>query len=352
MIKSFTKKNLIPLGLAALTILGVSGCSETQKSVELQGAGATFPYPLYSKMFDVYHKENNVKINYQAIGSGGGIRQLKNETVNFGASDAFMKDSALKELKNQILHIPICLGAVSISYNLDTVSNLKLTPKVLSDIFLGKITKWNAPQIQKINPGVSLPDQRIVNVYRSDGSGTTFIFTDYLSKVSPDWKKTVGRGKSVNWPVGLGGKGNAGVAGVIAQTPGSIGYIGHIYAIQNNMPVAKLQNKKGKFIEPSIASVSKAAKTPIPEDTRASITDSEATEGYPISGFTWILVYKDQNFNNQTKAQAKEIKSLVEWMIGKGQALAEPLHYAPLPDSVALKAQKIIDSMHYAGEKI
>ncbi|RAP38913.1 phosphate ABC transporter substrate-binding protein PstS [Candidatus Marinamargulisbacteria bacterium SCGC AAA071-K20] len=352
MINKKFKKILKNGTVLSLLMLSLVGCGKSDKVTELQGAGATFPYPLYSKMFDAYHKEFGPKINYQSIGSGGGIRQLKNKTVDFGASDAFMSNKALKESGNNILHIPICLGAVAILYNLPGVSQLKLTPDVLAGIFLGNISKWNDSSIQQINPGVKLPDLRIVSVHRSDGSGTTFIFTDYLSKISKPWLDKVGRGKSINWPDGLGGKGNAGVAGIVQQTPGAIGYIGHIYAVQNKMAVASLRNKSGKYIEPSLEAVAKAANTTIPNDTRASITDTSAKYGYPISGFTWILSYKEQNFNSRSIKQAQETKKLLEWMIGDGQRFAEPLLYAPLTPSVVKKAQKIIESITYSGKAL
>ncbi|MBT5954785.1 phosphate ABC transporter substrate-binding protein PstS [bacterium] len=342
-------KGTVLTGLIALSLVG---CSNQENVKELQGAGATFPYPLYSKMFDHYHKEFGTRINYQSIGSGGGIRQLKNKTVDFGASDAFMKDKVLAKESNPILHIPICLGAVSVSYNLPGTSELKLTADVLADIFLGKISKWDDARIQSINPETKLPNLGIVSVHRSDGSGTTFIFTDYLAKVSSEWLNLVGRGKSVNWPDGLGGKGNAGVAGIVNQTPGAIGYIGHIYAEQNKMGVATIRNKSGEYISPSLASVSNAANTEIPADTRASITDTGAKYGYPISGFTWILSYKEQKFNKRTLEQAKETKQLLEWMIGDGQRFTEPLLYAPLSESVVKKAQDIIDSMTYSGKAL
>ncbi|MBG90621.1 MAG: phosphate ABC transporter substrate-binding protein PstS [Actinobacteria bacterium] len=328
------------------------GCEDGEKVTELQGAGATFPYPLYSKMFDEYHQEFGPRINYQSIGSGGGIRQLKNQTVDFGATDAFMSDQALQKSDNDILHIPVCLGAVVLSYHLPGVSQLKLSPSVLADIFLGTITHWNHSRIQDINPDVSLPELRIVSVHRSDGSGTTFIFTDYLSKVSPSWLSKVGRGKSINWPDGLGGKGNAGVAGIVQQTPGAIGYIGHIYAEQNKMPLASIRNKSGHYILPSLESVSQAANTTIPDDTRASITDTSAKFGYPISGFTWILSYKEQKFNSRSIEQAKATKMLLKWMIGDGQRFVGPLLYAPLSEPVAKQAQAIIESMTYSGEAI
>lgn len=345
-VKQILQKGIVLSAIA----MSLTGCGSNNQTVELQGAGATFPYPLYSKMFSEYHKQFGSKINYQAIGSGGGIRQLMNKTVDFGASDAFISDKKLKKFENKVLHIPICLGAVAVSYNLPNIGTIKLTPGILSGMFLGTVTKWNDTRIKKINPGVDLPDLDVVPVYRSDGSGTTFIFTDYLTKVSTGWRKKVGHGKSVNWPLGLGGKGNAGVAGIVKQTPGSIGYVGHIYALQNDMSVAKIQNKSRNYIACSVESVSLAAKTSMPSDTRVSITNTEAAYGYPISGFTWIVAYQDQNFNSRTKTQAKETKKLIQWMITEGQKYAEPLQYAKLPDSVAKKAQVIVDSMNYSGK--
>jgi len=335
--------------LATTAVALLASCSST-KEIELQGAGATFPYPLYSKMFTEYYKQAKVRINYQSVGSGSGIRQLKNKTVDFGASDAFIKTSDLEKMSNKILHIPICLGGISLSYNLPGITELKLTPEIIADIFLGKIKKWNTPVIQAINPSVNLPDLNILSVHRSDGSGTTFIFTDYLTKVSKNWSNSIGRGKAITWPDGVGGKGNAGVAASIAQTPGAIGYITSIYATQNKMPVASIKNKRGNFIKPSVESVSKAANTTIPADTRASITNTEASDGYPISGFTWILAFEDQNFNNRTKEQALETKKMLSWMITQGQQYASPLQYAPLPDSVVSKAKTIINSLTYSGQ--
>ena len=284
------------------------------KDMELIGAGATFPYPLYSKLFDVYNKEFGVKVNYQAIGSGGGIRQLINKTVDFGGSDAMMTDKELSEASAPVLHIPTCAGAVVVTYNLSGNPQLRFTPDVIADIFLGKIGKWNDRRISEINPGVKLPDMNITVVHRSDGSGTTSIFSDYLSKVSREWKEKVGAGTSLNWPAGLGGKGNPGVAGLVQQTPGSIGYVELIYVLQNKMPYGMMKNKKGNFVTATLASTSKAADTNLPEDMKVSLTDTDAPEGYPISGFTWILVYKDQNYGDRTEEKAKEVVKLLWWM--------------------------------------
>lgn len=319
---------------------------------ELTGAGATFPYPLYSKMFDAYYQEFGVKINYQAIGSGGGIRQLLNKTVDFGASDAFMKEKEVKTEDNYILHIPTCLGAVVVTYNLPGSPELRLTPDLVADIFLGEVVKWNDERIAVANPGVVLPDLNIVVVHRSDGSGTTNIFSDYLSKISSEWSKKVGMGKSLNWPVGLGGKGNPGVAGLIKQLPGAVGYVEFIYALQNNMPVGLMRNASGRYVKPSIESVSLAAKVDLPDHTRVSITNTDAEDGYPIAGFTWLLVYQEQSYQGRTRKQAEEVMKLLWWVIHEGQAFAEPLHYAPLPKDAVQKAESILRSVLYSGTPV
>lgn len=319
---------------------------------ELLGAGATFPYPLYSKMFNVYHGERGIKVNYQSIGSGGGQRQLINKTIDFGASDAFMSDQQLKEVPGPIVHIPTCLGAVVLTYNLPGNPEIKFTPETIADIFLGKITKWDDSRLKEINPGVRLPATGINVIHRSDGSGTTFIFVDYLSKVSKEWEKRVGRGTSVNWPLGLGAKGNEGVSGLIKQTPGGIGYVELIYALQNKMPQGVLKNKKGNFMKPSIKSVTEAAKVNLPDDMRVSITDTDSPDGYPISGFTWILLYQDQSYASRSVEKAKQVVNLVWWMIHEGQKFAEPLHYAPLPKPASEKAEALLKKVTYNGKPL
>jgi phosphate transport system substrate-binding protein len=338
--------------ITVLSILLVLGNKGLAKETELIGAGATFPYPLYSKLFDVYNKEYGVKVNYQAIGSGGGIRQLINKTVDFGGSDAIMSDKELSEASAPVLHIPTCAGAVVVTYNLSGNPQLRFTPDVIADIFLGKIGKWNDRRISEINPGVKLPDMNVTVVHRSDGSGTTSIFSDYLSKVSNEWKEKVGAGTSLNWPSGLGGKGNPGVAGLVQQTPGSIGYVELIYALQNKMPYGMVKNKKGNFVTATIASTSKAADTNLPDDMKVSLTDTDAPEGYPISGFTWILVYKDQNYGDRTEEKAKEVVKLLWWMTHEGQKYTEPLEYAPLSKKAVEKAEKLIKSISYKSSVV
>lgn len=341
-------KTISTIIIASLFLSGVCWA----KTAELLGAGATFPEPLYIKMFDAYHKATGVEINYQGIGSGGGIRQLSNKTVDFGASDAYLSDLELTEISGKVLHIPTCLGGVVLIYNLPGNPQLRFTPELISKIFLGKIKSWNDPLIKKVNPGVNLPALRLMVVHRSDGSGTTAIFTDYLAKISKEWKSDVGAGKSIGWPTGLGAKGNAGVSGLVKQTPGAIGYTEHSYAIQNKMVVGTIQNAKGNFIEPSIASVRTAADTAIPADTRVSITNTDNPNGYPISGFTWILVYKDQNYNRHNLDHAKTVVNLLGWMVHDGQQYTEALNYSPLPESVQQKAEAIIKSMTFSGKKI
>lgn len=335
-----------------ITILSINIINLYSNELELLGAGATFPYPLYSKMFEVYSKEYGIKVNYQSIGSGGGQRQLIDKTIDFGATDAFLTDEQLKNVGAEILHIPICLGAVVITYNLKEVKELKLTPELISDIFLGKIKKWDDKKIKEANPNVKLPNESIVVVHRSDGSGTTAIFTDYLSKVSKEWETTVGKGTSVNWRVGLGGKGNEGVAGLIKNIKGSIGYVELIYAKNNNMPMASIKNKKGKYIYPSIDSVSLSANIKLPDDTRISITDTEAEKGYPISGFTWIILFKEQKYGNRTKEKAIALAQLLWWMTHEGQKYTTKLKYAPLSEEAVSKAEKLLKSITYAGHSV
>ncbi len=333
-----------------MTICLFSSIALTQ-SMELLGAGATFPLPLYTKMFDTYNKNTGIKVNYQGVGSGAGITQLINKTVDFGASDAFMNDEEMKKAGADVLHIPITLGAVVLTYNLPGNPKLKFSPTTIADIFLGKITQWNDPKIAADNAGVSLPDMLITPVKRSDGSGTTYIFSDYLSKVSDDWKKEVGVGKSLNLSA-VGAKGNAGVAAYVKQLPGAIGYVELIYALQNKMPVASIKNKSGVFVEPTIKSTSLSANIELPADTRASITDTPAKEGYPIAGFTWIIIYKEQNYGNRPKAKAEAVLNMLWWMIHEGQDLAEPLQYAPLPKDAVAKAEALLKSATYGGVKI
>src|ERR1700743_1273108 len=319
----------------------------------LIGAGSSFDYPLFSKQFSEYNKSNGLKVNYQSVGSGAGISQLTNKTVDFGASDAPMNGKQDSALSSPAIHIPVTAGAVVLSYNLpDVKDTLQLSPDVLAGIFLGTITKWNDPKIAAINKGAKLPATSIVIAHRSDGSGTSNIFTTYLSKVSDEWNTKVGKGSSVNWPVGLGGKGNEGVAGTIKQTPGAIGYIELAYANQNNMPYAKMQNKAGNFITPTIASVTAAANIQIPADTKVSLTNTEAADGYPISGFSWVIIYKEQKYNDRSLDRAPKLLKLISWMIHDGQQFSSPLTYAPLSPAAVSAGDAILKSATYDGKPI
>lgn len=319
----------------------------------LIGAGSTFDYPLFSKMFSEYNKLNGLKINYQSIGSGGGIQQLTSKTVDFGASDNPLNAKQDSVLSAPVVHIPVTAGAVVISYNLpDVKDTLMLTPSVIADIFLGKITKWDDPKIAALNRGVKFPSSTIVVSHRSDGSGTTGIFTTYLDKVSDEWHTKVGKGNSVNWPTGLGGKGNEGVAGSVKQTPGAIGYIELAYAVQNNMPYAKVQNKAGNYITPSIPSVTAAADITIPPDSKVSLTNTDAAEGYPISGFSWVLIYKEQKYNNRSADRATKLLKLLSWMIHDGQQYSSALTYAPLSAAAVSTGDAILKSVTYDGKPI
>ncbi|HEV8524516.1 MAG TPA: phosphate ABC transporter substrate-binding protein PstS [Terriglobales bacterium] len=326
--------------ISLICVLLVAGPGLGQTA--LNGAGATFPYPIYSKWFSEYHKQRpEVQINYQSIGSGGGIRQVLAGTVDFGATDSPMTDDQLRQAKTPILHIPTVLGAVVPAYSVPGVKgDVKFTPQALAGIFLGKITSWNDKAITDANPGVNLPNQPIVVVHRSDGSGTTFVWTDYLSKVSPDWKNQAGKGTSVKWPVGLGGKGNEGVAGMVRQIEGSIGYVELIYAEQNKIPYGSVKNSAGTFVKPSLDSTTAAAASVknMPDDFRVSITNPPGKDAYPVASFTWLLVptkAKDPN-------KGQIIKEFLNWMLDQGQELAKQLTYAPLPQEVKDKVRKTI----------
>jgi phosphate transport system substrate-binding protein len=333
-----------------LVVLAFAGVLWADSALSITGAGATFPYPMYSKWFDEYHKKNaNLEINYQSIGSGGGIRQVTEGTVDFGATDGPMNDEQIKAYQDKhgfaILHFPTVLGADVPTYNIPGVDvELSFTQEAIAGIFLGTITKWNDPAITGSNKGVSLPANDIVVVHRSEGSGTTYIWTDYLSKISDEWKTKVGKGASVNWPVGLGGKGNEGVTGTIKNTPNSIGYVELIYAIQNKMPYGRVKNSSGAFVKADLASVTAAAAAAVknmPDDFRVSITDAPGKTAYPISSFTWLLV--PAKFSDANKRDA--IKGFVKWMLADGQNYTEALSYAKLPKEVVAKELKAIDKI-------
>ena len=339
MTKSHRSKIL--LGLTIVFGLGATASAQLM----INGAGATFPYPIYSKWFDEYAKvDPSVRFNYQSIGSGGGQKQILAQTVDFGASDGPMSDENLSKASGKILHIPTVAGAVVMTYNLPGNPAVKLDGDTIAGIFLGQIKKWNDPKLTALNPGVKLPDQEIVVVHRSDGSGTTFIFTDYLSKVSPEWKQKAGNNTSVNWPAGIGGKGNEGVSGQVKQTPGAIGYVELIYAIQNKMSYADVKNAAGQFVKASIDSVTAALATAsIPEDFRFSMTNAPGANAYPIAGATWLLVYQQQ----KDPAKGKKLIEFLKWALTKGEVMAKDLNYAPLPDEVQQRVLKRINEIKF-----
>ena len=330
---------------AALLVLAV--CAASALATDLNGAGATFPNPIYSKWFDEYKKAHpDVAINYQSIGSGGGIRQLQAGTVDFGASDGPMTDEQLKATPFKVFHLPTVIGAVVPAYNVPGVKGeIRFAPDVLADIYLGKITKWNDPRIAKENPGVKFPNTDIVVVHRAEASGTSYIFTDYLEKVSPEWKSKVGHSAAVKWPVGLGGKGNEGVAGAIKNQEGAIGYVELIYALQNNIPFGTVKNAAGKYVKASLQSATAAAAAAakdMPADYRVSITNAPAADAWPISSFTWLLVPVE--WKDGAKRQA--MVGFLNWMIGPGQSMVQALDYAPLPKNVVQMEQKTIKEIH------
>jgi phosphate transport system substrate-binding protein len=328
-----------------LPFLGLICASAVSAQMTINGAGATFPYPIYSKWFDEYAKvDPSVRFNYQSIGSGGGQKQILAQTVDFGASDGPMSDDNLAKAPGKLLHIPTVAGADVVAYNLPGNPVLKLDPDAIAGVFLGQIKKWNDPKIAALNPGIKLPDQDIVVVHRSDGSGTTYIWTDYLSKISSEWKQKVGTNTSVNWPTGLGGKGNEGVAGQIKQTPGALGYVELIYAVQNKMPYADVKNASGEFMKASLESITAAMATAqIPDDFRFSMTNAPGKDAYPIAGATWLLVYEQQ----KDPMKGKKLVEFLKWAMKDGEKMARDLQYAPLPEKVQERVLKRVDEIKY-----
>jgi len=329
----------------AIPFLGLLCASAVSAQMTINGAGATFPYPIYSKWFDEYAKvDPSVRFNYQSIGSGGGQKQILAQTVDFGASDGPMSDDNLAKAPGKLLHIPTVAGADVVAYNLPGNPVLKLDPDAIAGVFLGQIKKWNDPKIAALNPGIKLPDQDIVVVHRSDGSGTTYIWTDYLSKISSEWKQKVGTNTSVNWPTGLGGKGNEGVAGQIKQTPGALGYVELIYAVQNKMPYADVKNASGEFVKASLESITAAMATAqIPDDFRFSMTNAPGKDAYPIAGATWLLVYEQQ----KDPMKGNKLVEFLKWAMKDGEKMARDLQYAPLPENVQERVLKRVDEIKY-----
>jgi len=338
------------LGGILAAVLALATTAAWAQTIQLNGAGATFPYPIYSLWFEVYRSVNpNVQVNYQPIGSGGGIRQITARTVDFGGSDAPLTDEQLAAAPKKLLHIPTVIGSVAVIYNLPGVgTGLKLTPEVLSGIYLGQITRWNDERLAALNPDVRLPNLPIAVTRRSDGSGTTHLFTSYLSQVSPEWAERVGSGTSVAWPVGLGGQGNAGVAGLVRQIPGAIGYVEIAYALQNGMTYAALQNQSGEFVLPTMEATSLAGFAPMPDDLRATIVNTSHPQGYPIAGFTWLVVYQEQD----DPVKGKALVDMLWWVIHEGQELAPQLDYAPLPENVVALAEEMIASITHQGRPL
>lgn len=347
------KKHYLPLvaGIMAIAVTACGGQKSSTESVELTGAGATFPLPFYNMSFEGYGATHDNKVSYGGIGSGGGVRNLKDGIVDFAGSDAFLSDKEMSEME-PVVHIPTCMGAVVLAYNLPDVVKLNLSGDVIADIYAGKITDWNDARLQELNPDVKLPAKKIILAYRSDGSGTTFVFTDYLSKVSESWKNTFGSGKTVDFPVGQAAKGNPGVAGIIAQTPYSLGYIGSEYAFAQKIPYAAVKNQRGELITPSTESISAAAGD-IPQDTRCSITNADTAGAYPISCFTWLLIYKEQNYSDRSEAQAKATLDLMQYMLSDSvQQTTATVHYAPLPKKAVEQSLANLKTVTYQGQPI
>lgn len=353
--------NLAALSMAA--VLVATSCSsgakkanpateEKRESVELSGAGATFPLPFYNVVFEKFADVNDDEVAYGGIGSGGGVRNLRDGIVDFAGSDAFLSDKEMNEMP-AVVHVPTCMGAVVLAYNLPGIGELNLSGDVVADIFAGKIRKWNDERIKALNPTATLPENEIIPVFRSDGSGTTFVFTDYLSKVSENWKNSIGAGKSVNFPVGQAAKGNPGVAGVIAQTANSIGYVGSEYAFAQGIPYASMMNANGELVKPNAESISKSASGEIPADTRTSITNSSASGAYPISTFTWIIIYKEQNYSGRSIEQAQATLELLEYVLGdEAQKVTSEVHYAPLPKKAVELSLKNLKSVTFDGQAL
>ncbi|MBO5922474.1 MAG: phosphate ABC transporter substrate-binding protein PstS [Bacteroidaceae bacterium] len=346
-------KSIMTLTVAvAMVSCGGSATNGGREAQELSGAGATFPLPFYNVVFENFAQVNGDAVAYGGIGSGGGVRNLRDKIVDFAGSDAFLTDKEMTEMP-PVVHVPTCMGAVVVAYNLDGVEDLKLTGEVVADIFAGEIKMWNDERLVALNPDVTLPAEAIIPVFRSDGSGTTFVFTDYLTKVSPMWKDKFGAGKSVNFPSGQAAKGNPGVAGVIKQTRNTIGYVGSEYAFAQKIPYATIRNQRGEFVAPDANSISAAASGAIPADTRCSITNSDAVGAYPISTFTWMIIYKEQNYSDRSKEQAAATLDLLKYILSdEAQSITSEVHYAPLPAKVKELSTANLKAVTYDGVAI
>ncbi len=356
------KKIVFAILIASLILSSCGGTNSKKDSkatkvkkseISLTAAGATFPLPFYNLAFKNYLATSGVEVTYGGVGSGGGIRSVRDMVVDFGGTDAYLSDKELESMESHVLHIPTCMGAVVMAYSLTGVEDLKLNAEIISDIYLGKITMWNDAKIVELNAGITLPELKITPTYRSDGSGTTFVFSDYMTKASSEWAEAMGTGKSLKWNHGIAAKGNPGVAGVIKQTEGAIGYIGSEYAFAVKIPSASLENANGEFVKASSESISLAANVDIAADTRQMITNSSAVGAYPISCFTWVILYQEQNYNKRSLEQAKETINLLKWMIGpEAQKLTTTVHYSPLPAAAVKTAENILNSVSYNGSPI
>ena len=346
-------KLFMPIVMALVLIsCGGNANKDGRQAQELSGAGATFPLPFYNVVFEQFAEVNGDAVAYGGIGSGGGVRNLRDKIVDFAGSDAFLSEKEMAEM-DPVIHVPTCMGAVVLAYNLDDINNLNLSGEIIADIFAGEIKTWNDARIVALNPDVKLPNEAIIPVFRSDGSGTTFVFTDYLTKVSPMWASKYGAGKSVNFPSGQAAKGNPGVAGVIAQTKNSIGYVGSEYAFAQKIPYAKIQNQRGELVEPTSASISAAASGTLPTDTRTSITNADAAGAYPIATFTWMIIYKEQNYADRSKDQAIATLDLLQYILSdKAQGITAEVHYAPLPSQAKELSLKNLQNVTFNGENI
>ena len=350
--KKISKSVMTLVAAFAMVSCGGNATNGSREAQELSGAGATFPLPFYNVVFENFAQVNGDVVAYGGIGSGGGVRNLRDKIVDFAGSDAFLSEKEMAEMA-PVVHIPTCMGAVVVAYNLDGVEELKLSGEVVADIFAGEIKMWNDERLVALNPDAKLPAEAIIPVFRSDGSGTTFVFTDYLTKVSPMWKEKFGAGKSVNFPSGQAAKGNPGVAGVIKQTKNSIGYVGSEYAFAQKIPYARIQNARGEFVLPSSATISAAASGEIPADTRCSITNADAAGAYPISTFTWMIIYKEQNYSDRSKEQAVATLDLLKYILSdEAQNITSEVHYAPLPSKAKELSMTNLKTVTYDGVAI
>ena len=350
--KKIFKSAMTMVAALAFVSCGGNATNGSREAQELSGAGATFPLPFYNVVFEKFAEVNGDVVAYGGIGSGGGVRNLRDKIVDFAGSDAFLSDKEMAEMA-PVVHIPTCMGAVVLAYNLDGVKELKLSGEIIADIFAGNIKMWNDERLAALNPDVKLPNESIIPVFRSDGSGTTFVLTDYLTKVSPMWKEKFGAGKSVNFPSGQAAKGNPGVAGVIKQTKNSIGYVGSEYAFAQKIPYAKIKNQRGEIVEPNAASISAAASGVIPTDTRCSITNADAKGAYPISTFTWMIIYKEQNYSDRSKEQALATLDLLKYILSdEAQNITSEVHYAPLPAKAKELSMTNLKTVTYDGVAI